>query len=477
MQAQVTAYFNLGAFNVPSKQSFVETYLTVVGHSLVKKNVNGQYQNSVNVLLTILKDTSIIKADKYVLKGPLFSDTLNIPTFIDNQRYSLENGTYTIQLVISDNNKSNQKPLKFTQKFILAFNNKEIQSSSIQVLESYKKAQTVSSLTKSGYDLVPYNINYFPETQSELPFYFEAYNLDTVLGKNKPFLFYYYIENSQNFQKQSSFGSFKKQLSSAVNPLLAKIDISILGSGNYNLVLEIKDEQNKIQFQNKYFFQRLNKPVDGAAMKNFNEKKTVSDYFGSCNNIDTLRMFVECLWPIANGVDKERIINQTIKKDPELLKKFAIDFWQRRAADTVSPLKLWARYYRNVQQVMVLFKCGKQKGYYTERGRVYLQYGPPSQRSIQNNELNTFPYEIWQYYSLYDQSNGQKLTNRKFVFVNKMLGDDCHTLVHSDTRGEINNDRWQFEISRRNNNGAANPDQLKPIGSENTADEIYNNPR
>ena len=160
------------------------------------------------------------------------------------------------------------------------------------------------------------------------------------------------------------------------------------------------------------------------------------------------------------------------------MKNYAIDFWQRRAADTANPLKLWAEYYKSVQEVMVLFKCGKQKGYYSERGRVYLQYGKPSQRSIQNAEENTFPYEIWQYYTLNDKATNHNFTNRKFVFVNRNIGDDCHILIHSDMRGELNNDRWQFEVTRRNNNGIANPDNTKPVGTENNYfNEIYNNPR
>jgi GWxTD domain-containing protein len=189
-------------------------------------------------------------------------------------------------------------------------------------------------------------------------------------------------------------------------------------------------------------------------------------------------MFVECLWPIADGIDKDRIINQAIKKEPELMKKFVIDFWQRRANDSVNPLNLWANYYKNVQTVMANFKCGKQKGYYSERGRVYLQYGAPNQRSQQKNEQNTFPYEIWQYYSLTDGTNKQRFTNRKFVFVNKNLGDDCYTMIHSDMRGEIYNDRWQFEITRRNSDGVSNPDNTAPKGTEfNQFNEIYNNPR
>lgn len=476
--AQIISYFNTGAFNVPGQKPFLETYLTLIGNSFAYKTVGTQYQNSANISILILRDTSIIHAKKYNLAGPSFTDTSNIPSFIDNQRFPLDNGLYTLQMTIKDNYNASQKPVLIKQAFQVSFHGDRLESSSIQVLESYTKAASPGSITKSGYDLVPYNVNYFPESQNELAFYFETYNADTILGKNKPFVYYYYIESTETLHRLNSFGSFKKQLAAKVNPLLAKIDISKLGSGNYNLVIEVKDEKNMIQHQKKYFFQRLNKNVDIAALYGFGEKKTIAEYFGSCDNADTLKMFVECLWPIANGLDKERIINQAVKKDKDLMKKFVVDFWQRRAADTGNALKMWGDYYKNVQQAMVLFKCGKQPGYYTDRGRVYLQYGPPSQRSIQNNDMNTFPYEIWQYYRLEDKSNGQFFTNRKFVFVNKNIADDCHKLVHSDMKGEINNDQWRFELTRRNNNGISNPDNPTPAGTQfNQFDDIYSNPR
>jgi hypothetical protein len=45
-------------------------------------------------------------------------------------------------------------------------------------------------------------------------------------------------------------------------------------------------------------------------------------------------------------------------------------------------------------------------------------------------------------------------------------------------RGEIYNDRWRFEVTRRNNNGIANPDNVNPSGvQDNQFNEIYNNPR
>lgn len=477
---QVGAYFNSNIFNTPNNKPFVETHLTIVGKSLGSKEKDGALHNSVNIGVAIYTDTgqTLVKANKYNLLSPAFTASSGPVSFIDNQRYQLPNGSYRLEINLSDNYNPDQKSLVIKQPLKIDFTDNAIQASSIQALEDFKKTTKPGPLTKSGYDLVPYTVDYYPESSTQLSFYLETYNTEKVLGANKTIVYTWYLELADQLKPLTGYGSFKKLKTAPVCPLLTKLNIAGLGTGNYNLVVELRDSANIMHVQQKYFFQRLNRKMDIVALQQQSVQNNIAEYFGACNNVDTLKMFVECLWPIANGIDKERIINTAIRKDPTLMKNFVIDFWQRRAADTANPVKLWATYYRNVQTVMALFKCGKQKGYYTDRGRVFLQYGPPSIRTVEQVEVNTFPYEIWQYYSLNDGVTGQAASNRRFVFVNKMLGDDCHTLIHSDMRGEVNNPRWQFEVARRNNNGAANPDNTRPMGTEfNEFDKAYTNPR
>lgn len=478
VKSQINAYFNSAIFNTPANNPYLETSLTFIGQSLGLKKINNNFQNSVTILFTVFKDTVIVKKNKYNLLSQKFTDSTSAPNFIDQQRYALPNGTYQIEMSISDNYDLRKKALVIKDVIEINYNTSKIESSSIQMLENFSKTKKENTLSKSGYDLIPYCVNYYPESSEVLLFYFETYNTDTVIGKNKFFVYYFYIENSTDLKKIESIGSFKKEKCLKINPLLAKLNIKELITGNYNLVIEIKDENNSLKIQKKIFFQRMNKTADKNYLNTLIESKSIANYFGQCNNADTLKMFVECLWPIANNIDKERIINQSLLKDNDLMKKFVIDFWERRANDTANPLKLWGNYYKNVQTVMALFKCGKQKGYYSERGRVFLQYGAPSQRSQQKNDANTFPYEIWQYYDLTDATNSQHFANRKFVFVNKIMGDDCYLLLHSDMRGELYNDKWRFEVTRRNNNGLSNPDNINPSNTENNQfNNLFNNPQ
>src|SRR5207237_475116 len=113
----------------------------------------------------------------------------------------------------------------------------------------------------------------------------------------------YYIETTDRKTKLNSFGSFKKHKAAPINPLLARLDISTLGTGNYNLVIEMRDENNQLLLTEKYYFQRLNRMVDVTTLQASSDQMNLAKYFGRINNADTLKMFVECLWPIANGLD------------------------------------------------------------------------------------------------------------------------------------------------------------------------------
>ena len=246
----ITVYFNYGVFNTSNNKPYLETYLTISGNSVRFSPVADGFQANVNISWKIFKGAEIVKSSNYNLLSPVVKDSLQLPSFIDNQRFSLENGQYNLELVITDNAHPDQKT-SHAQKINISFNrDKKIYNSDIQILESYKKSTAASQLTKSGYDLVPYNINYFPKRQNALKFYMESYNLDTVIGKGTKFVYYYYIENNENLEKQFGFSGFQKQSANRINPLLAQFDITQLPSGNYNLVVEVKDSSNIVQAQN-----------------------------------------------------------------------------------------------------------------------------------------------------------------------------------------------------------------------------------
>ena len=124
------------------------------------------------------------------------------------------------------------------------------------------------------------------------------------------------------------------------------------------------------------------------------------------------------------------------------MQKFFYNLWKNR--NSLNPELAWDEYYQKVKSVNNDFKNFKIPGYLTDRGRVYLQYGAPNSIHSVENASSTYPYEIWHYYKLNNQSN------KKFVFVNADFATNEYRLEYSNVNGEVSNAEWRDKIEQDN---------------------------
>jgi GWxTD domain-containing protein len=467
--AEVKAYLLYSTFMSPGKGPYIETYLSVIGNSLVfKKNSNGKYQGAVEVTMAFKQGEEIKAVKKYNLLSPEVDDTTKAKSnFIDLQRIPLSNGDYDFVITIADINKEGQ-PFTSTQKVTMDYASEKAIVSDIQLVESYQKAATPGVLTKSGYDLVPYVANFYPENMKKLGFYAEVYNTQKTLGENERFVINYYIESYETKTKMGSFNNFSKQTANNVNILLAEFPIDQLSTGNYNLVIEVKNKLNEQVAIKKLFFQRTNTKaqIDISDMASLD---VTSTFAGKITGKDTLADFIRSLRPISNSLEQSFADNQLKKRSLKEMQQYFLGFWMNRSQ--VNPEGAWLTYFEEVKKVNKEFSTSNKRGYETDRGRVYLQYGPPNQRVESENEPSAYPYEIWQYYKLADQSN------KKFVFYNPDLVTNDYQLLHSDAKGEIYNTRWELKLHERNNApGNLNTESVPDHFGDKSSD-IFKNPR
>ena len=481
LAANVTAYLTYGIFSTPAKGPYLETYLSVIGNSLrFVKTANGKFQGAVDISVAFKQNGEIKNAQKYSLNSPETDDTLKgLPNFIDQQRYVLANGTYEMELSIADKNNPSEKPFVTKVPIKIDFPEIIMGISSIQLLESYTKAISPTALTKSGYDLMPYISNYYPENSTRLKFYTEMYQAKKILGEGERLIVSYYLEAYESKVRLSDYNGFNKQVANDVNILLSEFNIENLPSGNYNLVVEVRDKENKIQAQQKSFIQRTNKP----AALSFDDIKTITvgnTFVNNYKSIDSMRYYIKALRPISSTSEIQYAENQLKGKELELMQQFFYNFWKSRNA--LSPEIAWLEYYKEVMKANKEFGTYGLKGFDSDRGRVYLQYGPPDQRTKSTSEPSAYPYEIWEYYSLVDKTQilnnpGNRQSNKNFVFYNPDLVTNKYTLIHSEARGEINNVRWRLLLHKRD---TASPDldnESVPKQFGGNVDDNFNNPR
>ena len=434
------AFLTFATFNSPDG-TYIETYLSVAGNSVVfVKKDNGKFQATVNILMTFKQDKEIKAFKKYEFYSSEIDDTLNNNLyFVDQQRIAIPNGTYDFEIQLADKNKA-VPAVPYNQNITIDFQKDKPSFSGIELVKSYTKSSTPTELTKSGYDLIPYTYTFFPESESKMIFYGELYNMDKT-GQDEKFLLSYYIESFESNLRLNQYSRTKKEVPKGVNVILMELAIENLASGNYNLVLEAKNQKNEIVASKKLFFQRIN-PKALVAMSEIQSTEIVNTFAEKISNRDTLKEYINSTYPVATGIEKAFIRESLKKADLKTMQQFFYSFWIQR--DQNNPEKAWSTYKALVYKVQVNFGTPIKKGYQTDRGRVYIQYGPPNTRSTQYNEPSNYPYEIWQYYTL---NNNQR--NRKFVFYSPDMVTSDFFLLHSDATGEINNPRWKIDLRNR----------------------------
>ncbi len=465
----IKAYLFYNSFYTPENGPFLETYLSVAAQSIrFVANENGKYQGTVDITMMFKQNDQVIDFKKYDLYSPEIEDTTQSQfNFIDQQRFVLPNGTYDFELLIADKNKE-MLPIVMSRPLIIHYPPDTVNISGIELVESFAPSTSLNVLAKSGYDLVPYVSNFYPETVDRLIFYSEVYNTEKVLGAGDKFLVTYYIESFETENPVAEFVRIKREDTRSVNVLFNEFDISRLPTGNYNLVIEIRNKQNELMTSNQLFFQRSN-PSMQLDVRDFANLDLENTFVTRITNRDTLAEFIKTLYPISTQLEKTFAQTNIKTGDLATLQRYFLSFWLTR--DPYQPENEWIKYKEEVDKANASFRTRTKKGYETDRGRVYLQYGPPNAISESYYEPNAYPYEIWHYYQLKNQRN------KKFVFFSREISTNDFELIHSDAVGELANYQWQFVIHERGNAPhGLDQDQMEDHwGSK--IDDYFDNPR
>ena len=436
---KLSAFFSYGTFYSPQQGPYLETYLNIESRSVnYKLNANKLYQAKVEVILTVKKDDKIMYYDKYNLHSPEVKDTASyVNDFLDQQRIKLAEGNYDLTLSLMDKN-SEDRAYEVTEGIEVRFPENKISISDIEIIDSYKTTASENNFSKNGYDLIPRTHNYFGRDDSTLSFYVEIYGTDKALGQD-PWLINYYVSELQRPGIVAELNGFSRQQPVPLKGYMAQIPLTALPSGNYELTVEVKSKANEVLASEKLFFQRNSGNMAEVTSQVADIRTTFAYKY---TNRDTLKEYLNSLYPIANPLEKQFINNQLASADVTSMQHFLYNFWSRR--DRVNPEPAWLSYLAEVKKVNEAYSSFIQKGYKTERGRVYLQYGPPNTIDQNYNEPSAYPYEIWHYYRLNNQSN------RKFVFYNRNMATNEFELLHSDATGEAYEPRWEVMLHQRN---------------------------
>ena len=467
---RLKSYLSTTTYCVPGMTPYVENAIAFDCRTAVYKQFEpGKFKATVEVVTVFRKGEESVFS-KVAVDSPVVTDTTKLDgAFIDQQRFSLANGEYQMEICITDLNSGDVlPPTTVTVEVNYPDNTPAI--SDILLFDSYSKAVKPNDCTKSGFDFLPRVYPFYGANENKLNFYAEIYNSDKLYDEGK-FLVNYYIETVESSNRMQNYFFNKRFDVKKVDVLLNTIDISELPSGNYYLVVEMHDRSNELICSKSWFFQRSN-PNVAFEMEDLAGVNVANTFVGNITEIDTLRKYIRYLDPICSEMERDYSSNLVRTDDMKTMQQFLFNFWSKRFP--MNPKQGFDDYLAAVRRVNMSFSTTAFPGYRSDRGYVFLKYGQPDKIMEVPDEPAALPYEIWHYYEVANQHN------KKFVFVAPDRSSNDYQLIHSNMVGEINNPRWQMEIygnvyGQGYDQGVDQTEYERGWGSH--AGDLYNNPR
>ena len=433
-ESTLRAYLDNKQFFAPGTGNYLEIYFQFVGYSIKYNGIEGGLQGELAISIQISDGEKIVSGDAYRLQTPLMKDSI-VDDFYDVKRFAINPGRYVLTVELQDLN-STSKPVKASQPIMIEDLEVSISASDIEAIEAASKGDGTSPFFKSGYNMIPRLSTFYPSQLSSIPVYFEYYNTDqledSVCGVKQM------IINTETGAELTDLTVYSKHATAQVLPILRNVDITKVPTGKYALSYTLISKSMKELTTQSYLFERSN---DIEVTWNMETMVTDPAFQASITN-DSVSYYLESLIPISKPAEVRNIISVLKTKDLELQRRHIQAFWLQTSPG--SAYDSWLQYKAQVQLVERLYANNFQEGFETDRGRVYLQYGAPTNIVAKETSPTEYPYEIWQYNKI------GVFSNKRFVFYNPDLVNNTYQLLHSDMVGELKNPSWPLTLSKRN---------------------------
>jgi len=432
---------DFAAFRYDSTQSLVEVYYAIptFGLTCIEKPSEG-YQAQIMIRLTINKDGKIWNEDAWRMEKTV-TDTSDLSAsgnMVDLLKYLMQPGTYDFSFYVEDLNNSDNHFTNNRKINVGLFSDENIGLSDIQLASSIKKAErdTNNIFWKNGFEIIPNPSAIYTKDSPVLYYYLESYNLDKTfqngIYKNKAYVTATTIGDNDS----KSLTQKKKAVSAGVE--VGQLFIASLPSGTYNFNFEIYNIQDSlIKSTTKKFF--VYNPTTEVTEKPEKE------------DIQSAILTSEFAGMKGKQLDKEFELTQyfTTKEQKNLYKelenddgkrKYLYEVWKNMDPTPQTPINEYKlEYKRRIEQANENYRSYSRKGWQTDRGRVYILYGPPTDIERNPNNPTSFAHEIWHY----DNIEGGVI----FVFADfQEFGE--YLQIHSTKRGETINQNWQQSIKK-----------------------------
>ena len=415
-------YVDYARFRGDEKNVFVEVYYSFPQRSLTYKATGDGYKGGVVVTFMVMKNDSIVYGDKWAVPHTVKDSAGLRPgaNLVGLTNLGLPEGEYVLKMLGRDDNNPSRRDSVMVRLPVKRIPDDRFAISDLELASAIRQQGNKSSpFYKNTLEVVPTPEGLYGEDQ-KCYYYAEAYNLLTA-GAHAEYFVKTVVLDAVGREIVSRERA--KKSSAESNVIVDNLAMDQFRSGTYSLIIGLLDSSKKVICSaGKKFFVYNNKLGVDSSLITGSHSGSLGEYAGVAE-ADLDREFD---WAKYEATDAEKAQYKALR-DIDAKRKFLADFWQRR------PLGFKQEYLSRVAHCNSAFSVMGRQGYLTDRGRVYIVYGPPDDCDRHPNESEYRPYEIWSFNNI----QGGVI----FAFVQRTSTGD-YELVHSTVRNELHDDNW-----------------------------------
>ena len=339
----------------------------------------------------------------------------------------LRAGEYAVKLLVRDRHATGRRDSVLLRLPVSPAATDRIALSDIEFAASIRPGSKESPFYKNTLDVIPNVGGVYNET-AMCYFYLEAYNL-LQGGDRSDMTMKTTVYDAVGKEVTARARQKKRMGESAV--LVDQIAATQFKTGTYSLVVSLLDTSKHplAQSARKFYVYNPTLGVDSALLS-LGSSLPMAVY----SSMEEQELDRDFKWSKYEMTDAEQTQYKALSGQ-DVKRKFLSDVWRRRPPGSREV------YMARVTHANESFGMLGREGYRTDRGRVYIVYGPPDDIERHPNESDTKPYEIWAYNNIQG--------GVEFDFLQRIQGAD-YELVNSTHRNELHDANWMQYAQQAN---------------------------
>ena len=437
-QSFIPLNVDYAVFRGKEDRAYVEIYLTFLQDRLSFKPFENGLQADFHVEVQVLDENTIIEK-----RTQTFSNTVSGKYDLKPGNYlhsvfpfQLNPAEYEFSLSLTDLNSGITGEYTLERAVVTQFDD-FMAISDIQLAAAISKSEESGDLIKNGLKVLPNPSGVFSILAPMVYYYAEIYQMDYDPQNESHYrVTVDVMDQNGESVRQLSDASRVKPGNSAV--VVGGQNLVTLPNGAYFLRIKVTDEVNGFTAESRKRF----------AM--FKPQKRDSLAQNPPNNLLSLALAKKPEEELDLEFEQARYLASREEKsvfsqlDKEGKMRFLHEFWKRRDEHPDTPANEFRNtYFQRLALVNERFSSQFKPGWKSDRGRIILVYGLPSEIERYPSSMGNKPYEKWQY---------DELEGGSFFIFGDLQGFGDYNLLHSTYSRELSQPDWERLVLKQNRN-------------------------